>query len=64
MRLEFLADNPQISKPRPEIDPLAFSAEYQSHVIYFLKAHNIILIFGVLHKRMVPTNHLQNRSRD
>lgn len=49
---------PTIGKPRSDIDKNTHSFAYASHVIYYKVTDNKLVITAVLHKRMVPTNHL------
>lgn len=37
------------------------SLPYVSHVIYYIVHQQQPVVFGVLHKRMVPLNHLSAR---
>lgn len=59
--MQLLAESPTLGKPRPDIESGAFSFPYVSHVIYYLQHQEQIIVFGVLHKRMVPTTHLEHR---
>ena len=56
--IQLLAVTPMLGKLRPDVVSGAFSFPYVSHVIYYLQHHEQIIVFGVLHKRMVPSNHL------
>jgi len=58
--LKLLAENPFLGKNRPEVGEEVFSLPHGSHVIYYLVRKEIV-IFGVLHKRMVPMKHLVKR---
>jgi toxin ParE1/3/4 len=59
--IRLLADTPTLGKPRPDVAPEALSFPCVSHVIYYLLHREQIIVFGVLHKRMVPSNHLEHR---
>lgn len=59
--ISLLAENPELGKSRQEVGKHVFSFPYGSHVIYYLKKKHNIVIFAVLHKRMVPQNHLAHR---
>ena len=59
--IRLLADTPALGKPRPDVASEAFSFPCVSHVIYYLLHCEKIIVFGVLHKRMVPSNHLEHR---
>ena len=37
------------------------SFPHVSHVIYYVLHEQQLVVFGVLHKRMVPMNHLDGR---
>ena len=56
-----LAETPSSGKPRPEVGHGVLSFPYVSHVIYYLFHEQQLIVFGVLHKRMVPVNHLDGR---
>ena len=59
--MQLLAETPTLGRPRPDIVSGAFSFPCVSHVIYYLQHREQIIVFGVLHKRMIPTNHLEHR---
>jgi toxin ParE1/3/4 len=59
--MQLLAESPTLGKPRPDVVSGAFSFPYVSHLIYYLQHREQIIVFGVLHKRMVPTTHLEHR---
>lgn len=59
--LQLLAETPTLGKLRPDVVPGAFSFPYVSHVIYYFQHREQIIVFGVLHKRMVPSSHLEHR---
>ncbi|WP_340613280.1 type II toxin-antitoxin system RelE/ParE family toxin [Xenorhabdus thailandensis] len=56
-----LASTPALGRSRPEVGSGVLSFPYVSHVIYYLIHERKPVIFGVLHKRMVPANHLDGR---
>ncbi|MDC9598564.1 type II toxin-antitoxin system RelE/ParE family toxin [Xenorhabdus anantnagensis] len=56
-----LASTPALGRSRPEVGSGVLSFSYVSHVIYYLIHERQPVIFGVLHKRMVPANHLDGR---
>ncbi len=60
--LQVLAETPTLGKLRPDVVSGAFSFPCASHVIYYLQHSEQIIVFGVLHKRMTPTNHLNHRA--
>lgn len=59
--INLLAESPSLGKARPEVGADVLSFPHVSHVIYYIVHKNQVAIFGVLHKRMVPTNHLIDR---
>jgi len=59
--LRLLASSPTLGKPRAEIGPDVLSFPHASHVIYYVVHEQKMVVFGVLHKRMVPTSHLEDR---
>ena len=60
-RVEMLSENIFLGKERPDIGESIFSFSYSSHVIYYMNHQNMMVVFGVLHKSMVPHNHLMER---
>ncbi len=56
-----LAKTPSLGKPRPEVGMNVSSFPHVSHVIYYVVHDQQLVIFGALHKRMVPTKHLVER---
>jgi len=59
--LRLLAETPSLGKPRPDVAVDVLSFPHVSHVIYYVLHAQQLVVFGVLHKRMVPTNHLDGR---
>ena len=59
--LRLLAETPSLGKPRPDVGVDVLSFPHVSHVIYYVLHAQQLVVFGVLHKRMVPTNHLDGR---
>lgn len=59
--IRLLAETPSLGKPRPDISAEVLSFPHASHVIYYLVFERQLAVFGVLHKRMVPENHLEGR---
>ena len=53
-----LADNPDIGKGVEEVSPGLLRYPVESHVIYYQRQGAGIAIIRVLHKRMLPDNHL------
>jgi toxin ParE1/3/4 len=59
--IRLLAQTPSLGKSRPEIGTNVLSFPHVSHVIYYVLHKQQLVVFGVLHKRMVPINHLVER---
>nr|WP_321241774.1 type II toxin-antitoxin system RelE/ParE family toxin [uncultured Tolumonas sp.] len=59
--IRLLAETPSIGIHRPEVGERVFSFPHVSHVIYYIQQEHQVVVFGVLHKRMVPLNHLLER---
>jgi len=57
-----LSESPGMGKKRDDVSATTFSFPHVSHVIYYVLHNNYLLVFAVLHKSMVPNNHLENRS--
>ncbi len=60
--IRLLAETPNLGKQRPDVASGVFSYPYVSHVIYYVIHAHQLIVFGVLHKRMVPLKHLANRA--
>lgn len=60
--LGLLAKTPGMGKPRPDVGEDVMSFPHTSHVVYYVKHKRQLIVFGVLHKRMVPINHLADRA--
>ena len=59
--IKLLSDTPALGKQRSDIAAGAFSFPHASHIIYYILDKHQLVVFGVLHKRMVPLHHLENR---
>jgi toxin ParE1/3/4 len=59
--IRLLAKTPSLGKSRPDIGSSVLSFPHVSHVIYYVVHEQQLIVFGVLHKRMVPLNHLAER---
>lgn len=59
--MQLLAENPSLGKPKPDVGSDVLSFPHVSHVIYYMMYEHHLVVFGVLHKRMVPNNHLTER---
>ena len=58
--IQLLAETPTLGKLRLDVGTDIFSFPYSSHVIYYVLHEQQLVMFGVLHKRMVPLNHLSD----
>lgn len=61
LTLHLLAETPSLCKVRPDIGSGVFSFPYASHIIYVILHGQQLVVFGILHKRMVPLDHLTKR---
>jgi toxin ParE1/3/4 len=59
--INLLAESPSLGKSRPEVGADVLSFPHVSHVIYYIVREQQVVIFGVLHKQMVPVKHLTDR---
>lgn len=59
--IRLLAETPFLGKSRLDVDEAVLSFPHVSHVIYYMVHERQLVVFGVLHKRMVPVNHLDGR---
>lgn len=59
--IRLLSETPTIGKQHPEVGIGAFSFPHVSHVIYYTLNEQQLVVFGVLHKSMVPLTHLEDR---
>lgn len=59
--IRLLAESPSIGAARPDVGPEVLSFPHVSHVIYYVLHERQLVVFGVLHKRMVPLSHLAER---
>jgi len=56
-----LAETPSLGRSRPDVGTDVLSFPQASHVIYYVLHEQQLVVFGVLHKYMVPLNHLTER---
>lgn len=56
-----LAETPALGKLRPEVGANVHSFPQGSHIIYYVVHNQQMVVFGVLHKRMAPLAHLNER---
>lgn len=59
--MQLLSKTPSLGKARPEVGSNVSSFPYASHVIYYIVHEQQLVVFAVLHKRMVPARHLNER---
>jgi len=59
--MQLLAELPSLGKARPDVAPNVSSFPHASHVIYYIVHEQQLVVFAVLHKRMVPARHLSER---
>ncbi len=59
--IRLLTEKPSLGKSRSEVGSNVLSFPHVSHVIYYLVHEQQLVVFGVLHKCMVPLNHLVDR---
>jgi len=60
--IRLLTETPSIGKSRPDAGANVLSFPHVSHVIYYVIHKNQLVVFGVLHKQMVPVKHLIDRN--
>ncbi|MDP4529178.1 type II toxin-antitoxin system RelE/ParE family toxin [Alkalimonas delamerensis] len=56
-----LAEHPRLGTHRPDVRQEAYSFPCQSHVIYYICKTEKVIVFAVLHKHMIPEQHLTER---
>ncbi len=59
--IRLLADTPSLGRARSEVGLNVQSFPYASHVIYYVEYEQQLVVFALLHKRMVPLNHMVER---
>lgn len=59
--LTLLSDNPLMGIRRRDIDEGVYSFPHASHVIYYIIEKKHLIVIGVLHSSMAPSNHLEGR---
>jgi toxin ParE1/3/4 len=59
--IRLLAETPTLGKSRPDVGADVLNFPQASHVIYYVLHEQQLVVFGVLHKHMVPLNHLSER---
>jgi|SRR5690606_39192908 len=59
--IELLAEFPGQGTTREEMGEGVLSFPYGSHMLYYRLEKGQLVVFAVLHQRMVPEGHLQGR---
>ena len=59
--IRLLVETPSLGKSRPDVGPNVLSFPCSSHIIYYVVHEQQWVVFSILHKRMVPFNHLTVR---
>ena len=57
--IELLVEFPGQGLDRPDVREGVFSFPYGSHMLYYQIEKKQLVVFAVLHQRMVPQGHLQ-----
>lgn len=57
--IELLVEFPGQGLGRPDVDDGVLSFPYGSHMLYYRLEKEQLLVFAVLHQRMVPGEHLK-----
>lgn len=60
--IKLVSETPTIGKQCHEVGVEVFSFPHASHVIYYTLYEQKVVVFGVLHKSMIPLTHLDERS--
>jgi len=60
--LTLLSDNPLMGTCCRDIDEGVYSFPHASHVIYYMIEKKHLIVIGILHSSMAPTNHLEGRT--
>lgn len=55
---EKIAGKPSIGKSREEISKDLMSFPVESHVVYYQHKNQQVIVVRVLHRRMLPNNHI------
>ena len=59
--IELLVEFPGQGLARLDVGEGVFSFPYGSHMLYYRLEKKQLVVFAVLHQRLVPTEHLQGR---
>jgi toxin ParE1/3/4 len=61
--ISLLSETPSPGKFRSELGVNVLSFPHASHVIYYVVHKHKLVVFGLLHRRIVPLNHLIEREK-
>jgi toxin ParE1/3/4 len=61
--IRLLAETPSLGRIRSEVGLNVLSFPYVSHVIYYVEHEQQLVVFALLHRRMVPLNHIVEREK-
>lgn len=61
--IKLLAQFPGQGSARDDVGNGVFSFPYKSHMFYYRVEQKHLVIFAVLHQRMLPTAHIHGRSK-
>jgi len=59
--MSLLSETPRMGTQRSELSVETFSFPHSRHVIYYQCSGKQIIVFGILHKSMLPMAHLEDR---
>jgi toxin ParE1/3/4 len=59
--MSLLSVTPKLGTQRSELGAEVFSFSHSRHVIYYQCLAKQLIVFGILHKRMLPMAHLEDR---
>lgn len=59
--IRVLAETPSLGKSRVDVETGVLSFSHGSHMIYYVEHDYYIVVFAVLHQRMLPSVHLTER---
>lgn len=59
--IRLLAETSALGKSRPDVGSTVHSFPQGSHIMYYVIHEQQLVVFGVLHRRMVPLGHLAER---
>jgi len=59
--MSLLSETPKMGTKRSELGAEIFSFPHSRHVIYYHCLGKQLVVFGILHKSMLPTAHLEDR---